>query len=512
MVTPSAVRLARRRKKKRWNISAKQRRARKKVRAAARAAGTHPTTAVVLDSATEVAADGQQAVEASTEAAEAPDAERAVPLTAGAVPAATEAAEAGTGHVPESTELIEAIRGSSEAIAVHEEASEAAEAVPVAVAAVPVAVAAVPVAVPVTMATVPVGTQGDASCSRAARKKKARGKRPLASFINTLEEDEEQEEYRSFAAGHQASVIESGETRDTSSGRTNATNPTDSDTDYVSSGTNEDSDDSSDSDMYWRIYGKNYEISQLTVTANFASTKQRWNVARINDRRGDTLLRAQYQVLWVSPLVKRRRYYQRTWEPRAQLLADGFRKEIELVDRWKASDVKTFAAFWPTDEYGKNAIGADIQGLCVFNALRRAAELSGHPDIVTQRDIDDFVADQLASCGEDLTKGTSWKVVLVFLRRLRDAGRDFIYRAIALDNFAVAGRRGVRVLREIKLKKGVYIVAAYNHQNIGHAFVLTVQGKTRLIYDLDEGKPVESAENWIDFYAFVRPFIVCKQK
>ncbi|KAL3666181.1 hypothetical protein V7S43_008969 [Phytophthora oleae] len=457
----------------RRNISAKQWRARKKARVAARAAGTHPTTAVVLDSATEVAADGQQAVEASTEAAEAPDAERAVPLTAGAVPAATEAAEAGTGHVPESTELIEAIRGSSEAITVHEEASEAAE--------------AVPVAVPVTMATVPVGTQGDASCSRAARKKKARGKRPLASFIHTLEEDEGQEEYRSFAAGHQASVIEPGETRDTSSGRTNATNPTDSDTDYVSSGTNEDSDDSSDSDMYWRIYGKNYERSQLTVTANFASTKQR-------------------------PLVKRRRYYQRTWEPRAQLLADGFRKEIELVDRWKASDVKTFAAFWPTDEYGKNAIGADIQGLCVFNALRRAAELSGRPDIVTQRDIDDFVADQLASRGEDLTKGTSWKVVLVFLRRLRDAGRDFIYRAIALDNFAVAGRRGVRVLREIKLKKGVYIVAAYNHQNIGHAFVLTVQGKTRLIYDLDEGKPVESAENWIDFYAFVRPFIVCKQK
>ncbi|KAL3668636.1 hypothetical protein V7S43_005937 [Phytophthora oleae] len=170
MATPSAVRLARGRKKKRRNISAKQWRARKKARAAARAAGTHPTTAVVLDSATEVAADGQQAVEASTEAAKAPDAERAVPLTAGAV--------------PESTELIEAIRGSSEAIAVHEEASEAAEVVPV-------AVAAVPVAVPVTMATVPVGTQGDASCSRAARKKKARGKRPLASFIHTLEEDEE---------------------------------------------------------------------------------------------------------------------------------------------------------------------------------------------------------------------------------------------------------------------------------------------------------------------------------
>ncbi|KAK1944844.1 hypothetical protein P3T76_003377 [Phytophthora citrophthora] len=154
----------------------------------------------------------------------------------------------------------------------------------------------------------------------------------------------------------------------------------------------------------------------------------------------------------------------------------------------------------------------NVQGLCVFNALRHAAELSGRPDIVTQRDIDDFVADQLASRGMDMTKGTSWKVMRVFLRRLRDSGRDFIYRAIALDNFAVAGRREVRMLNEIPLKDGIYVVAAYNHRNVGHACVLTVQGKTRLIYDLDEGDPIESAEDWIDFYAFIRPFIVCKQK
>ncbi|KAG1692513.1 hypothetical protein DVH05_025265 [Phytophthora capsici] len=123
-----------------------------------------------------------------------------------------------------------------------------------------------------------------------------------------------------------------------------------------------------------------------------------------------------------------------------------------------------------------------------FNALKRAAELVGRPDIVTKKDIDEFVEHQMTSRGEDLTKGTSWKVVLFFLRRLRDAGRDFIYRAIALDNFAVPGRRGVRVLSEIKVKNGVYIVAAYNHQSVGHAFVLTVQDKNRLIYDLEEGK------------------------
>ncbi|KAG1713018.1 hypothetical protein DVH05_000747 [Phytophthora capsici] len=152
-----------------------------------------------------------------------------------------------------------------------------------------------------------------------------------------------------------------------------------------------------------------------------------------------------------------------------------------------------------------------MEELCIFNALRRAAELVGCPDIVTKKGIDGFVEHQMISRGEDLTKGTSWKVVLVLLRRLRDAGRDFIYRAIALDNFAIPGRRGVRVLSEIKIKNGVYVVAAYNRQSFGHAFVHTVHDKNRLIYDLEEGKPVESAGDRIGFYAFTRPFIVCKQ-
>ncbi|ETM97211.1 hypothetical protein PPTG_20442, partial [Phytophthora nicotianae INRA-310] len=83
--------------------------------------------------------------------------------------------------------------------------------------------------------------------------------------------------------------------------------------------------------------------------------------------------------------------------------------------------------------------------------------------------------------------------------------------AIALDNFAVPGRHGVRVLSEIKIENGVYVAAAYNHQSVGHAFVLTVHDNNRLFYDLEEGKPVELVEDWIDFYAFVRSFIVCKQ-
>ncbi|KAG3088372.1 hypothetical protein PI124_g17776 [Phytophthora idaei] len=91
---------------------------------------------------------------------------------------------------------------------------------------------------------------------------------------------------------------------------------------------------------------------------------------------------------------------------------------MALVDRWKASKIKLFENFWRNDEFGKYCLSADPTGLCMFNALKRAAELAGRPDIVTQSDIDKFVADELADNGQDLTKGTTWKVVIRFLRRL----------------------------------------------------------------------------------------------
>ncbi|EGZ22481.1 hypothetical protein PHYSODRAFT_330265 [Phytophthora sojae] len=170
----------------------------------------------------------------------------------------------------------------------------------------------------------------------------------------------------------------------------------------------------------------------------------------------DQRVTAQYRVLWLSRLLVNRRYYQRTWEPLQQLLDDGFVNE---------------------DEFGKRAIGADARGLCMFNALKRAAELAGRPDIVTQDDIDTFVADELREHGVDLTVGISWKVVLRFLRRLRDAGRDFIFKAIDKDNFTIAGRRGARVLEEVPLYNGLYFVVAYNHSLVGHAFGLASKGR-----------------------------------
>ncbi|POM81905.1 Hypothetical protein PHPALM_49 [Phytophthora palmivora] len=118
-----------------------------------------------------------------------------------------------------------------------------------------------------------------------------------------------------------------------------------------------------------------------------------------------------------------------------------------------------------------------------FNALKRAAELAGSPDIITQGDIDAFASAELRDHCVDLRRRTSWKVMLRFICKLRDDGGDFILKAIK-KNFAIPGKRGFRVLEDVPLRRGIYFVVAYNHSRVGNAFVLKVSAKSRLMYDL----------------------------
>ncbi|EGZ21524.1 hypothetical protein PHYSODRAFT_493424 [Phytophthora sojae] len=105
-----------------------------------------------------------------------------------------------------------------------------------------------------------------------------------------------------------------------------------------------DTNESSDGDVYYPIYGKYYSSKQVTVTADYATTKTTWRVARINDRRNSSR-GPEYRVLYLSRLLINRRYYQRTWEPLQQLLDDGFANEVDLVDRWKESGEEKFKDF-----------------------------------------------------------------------------------------------------------------------------------------------------------------------
>ncbi|KAL3670843.1 hypothetical protein V7S43_004028 [Phytophthora oleae] len=185
-------------------------------------------------------------------------------------------------------------------------------------------------------------------------------------------------------------------------------------------------------------------------------------VARIIDRRF-TPRGYELRVLWLHKQRRSRRYYQRTWEPKELLLEDDFASELNLVERWLESKFDKFDEFCEDDEFGQHTIAADMKGLCLFNAFKKAAHLADRPGIVTDDDINSFVDYERQHYGLDLTRGTSWKLFRVFLRTLRDDGRNFVYKDLAGDNFAPGGRRGQRVLTEVRLLDGLYLVAAYKH-------------------------------------------------
>ncbi|KAG1713019.1 hypothetical protein DVH05_000748 [Phytophthora capsici] len=172
-------------------------------------------------------------------------------------------------------------------VTVSETGHQASEAVPE----VSVALQATPEAVAVATEPIPVAMN--------ASKGRKKPRTPQTSMqlvpVPVAALREEKEASREHVVTPIPNVAKAGELIDTSVYRSATTDLTHSDTDYGSSGTNADCD--SDCDMYCRIYGKNYERSKLTVTANYASTKETWQVARINDRRGDSLLEYNYQVL-----------------------------------------------------------------------------------------------------------------------------------------------------------------------------------------------------------------------
>ncbi|POM67445.1 Hypothetical protein PHPALM_16555, partial [Phytophthora palmivora] len=142
-------------------------------------------------------------------------------------------------------------------------------------------------------------------------------------------------------------------------------------------------------ELYYPIYGEYYTGQDVTVTRKYATTVEEWQVAFINERR-ETVLGIEYRVLWVHPDRDCRQLYLRTWEPAARLREDGFADELDLVDRWKASDVPLFEDFWRQDQDGMGLLGADEDNF----ALKRAAELLGRPGLVTEQDIEQFIDDR----------------------------------------------------------------------------------------------------------------------
>ncbi|OWY91999.1 hypothetical protein PHMEG_00039169 [Phytophthora megakarya] len=169
--------------------------------------------------------------------------------------------------------------------------------------------------------------------------------------------------------------------------------------------------------LHYPIYGEYYTGSGVTVDRTFTTTVEIWDMAYISDR-CETPLSIQYRVFWAHPDRSSKNLYLKTWEPAVKLREDGFADEMDLVDRWKASSVAVFEDFWKEDEVGMGLFGADDDNLCVFNALKRTAELLGRPDLVTKQEIDQFDDNRHALYSQDLRAGATWVDVRDFVMHL----------------------------------------------------------------------------------------------
>ncbi|GMF30421.1 unnamed protein product [Phytophthora fragariaefolia] len=148
------------------------------------------------------------------------------------------------------------------------------------------------------------------------------------------------------------------------------------------------------------------------ASANYVTTKKKWHVAFINDRRlawngadsGDfAAAKIEYRVCWLNRKRNQRSYYKKAWEPLMLLFQDGFDRELNLVDRWVRSFETNFNKFCSTDPYGKHLFGANTSGLCIFEAFMEAAKLAGLSNICTRDDIAAVVEEERRGYGFGLT-------------------------------------------------------------------------------------------------------------
>ncbi|KAF4041426.1 hypothetical protein GN244_ATG06281 [Phytophthora infestans] len=219
-------------------------------------------------------------------------------------------------------------------------------------------------------------------------------------------------------------------------------------------------------------------------------------------------------VLWDWRLTPQSRRYRR-WEP-AALLMETHSEEVKLAERFKKSDVKHFHQFCKTDEFGKRIMDASDNYNCLFNGLKIGARVIGRPNLIPEDVVDKFLDDELKE-GRDLLQGCTWKQFAKLLPRLRAARCDLVINCFQ-KNLAPGGHRGPTFIKNLVVEDGCCLVGAYNRNFYGHCVVLCVAdgGQKRSIFDEDtDGNIVEKSideQNWIVFYAFVRPFRVFNRR
>lgn len=239
----------------------------------------------------------------------------------------------------------------------------------------------------------------------------------------------------------------------------------------------------------------------------------KFKVHLINNK---TVTGTHYQVLWWAPYGR----MPRTWEPRASLVEDGFKKEVELVDEWhrfrkdskdeekKNISFQRYLKKYASD-YGRQVYRAANNNFCMFNALKSGFSLMGKGNEWDEGIFQQFLKDSQEKFSKDLEKGTYWTVFRAFVKKLTTVGNCSLSRKTLDHNFHKTSLRGIEAIARCDLPDSHFLVAATNANNVGHCFVLEKSGRVYMAFDGDVAQDLDEYGTWIHTISFIRQLAFC---
>lgn len=250
-----------------------------------------------------------------------------------------------------------------------------------------------------------------------------------------------------------------------------------------------------------------HKAARVLASMRRARTRK-WKVRYLADCRESIDGVVEYEVVWWS---RKNNAYERTWEPKIELIADGMTVYIELVDRWISNGREnTFDFFMHCDSKGKKistSFDASECGMCTFIAVRNACE---HIDIpFSTKVLDDFLKEG-KSKPRDPCMGMTWKMLRAFCKMQNKSGSCIDVTTLDLNHHK-SSHRGISAIKRLALQDGYYLVGAATPINVGHCVVLHVKGKLLKIIDDEQVLPLSRCD-WIDTLHFVRKFQVYTKK
>jgi hypothetical protein len=229
---------------------------------------------------------------------------------------------------------------------------------------------------------------------------------------------------------------------------------------------------------------------------------------RVDTRTGNSVV--WYLVQWADDSDGQR--HQDSWLSSESLLADGFRDECALVDRWKASGSADFVEYCASDAFGKT-LRAGPGDHCCYVAVEQAMNALSKCNWVKP----ELIAAFEKYCADTGVVLPSAGLTIQNLRRFIVFGNkhhksDQILMKVYDRNLihgSIRGKTSAAQLGQLALEDGVYLCGAYNSTHLGHTFVVINKGGWKVVVDGDDAlDELETYGHWIFGVYFLRRVVL----